>query len=146
MSFWNEQREESLKELVAGGITGSQIASDLGTTRNAVIGKISRMGLVRPPRQYQPRVKRKQSSADHSLKVRVAFTKIAIPPVQEPVYSDLQKCSLMELNEHTCRWPVGNPGDPGFFFCGATPVDELPYCAYHSRIAYSPASERKKAA
>jgi GcrA cell cycle regulator len=46
------------------------------------------------------------------------------------------KCTLMELNRHTCRWPLGNPSQEDFGFCGAEPIDDRPYCAPHCRIAY----------
>jgi GcrA cell cycle regulator len=45
-------------------------------------------------------------------------------------------CSLMELTADTCRWPVGDPGQPGFYFCGAQPADDKPYCWRHDNIAH----------
>jgi len=48
-----------------------------------------------------------------------------------------QRLSLLELNEATCHWPVGDPSSPEFFFCGGKALTSLPYCAYHSRIALS---------
>jgi GcrA cell cycle regulator len=55
-----------------------------------------------------------------------------------------QRRTLLELNENTCRWPIGDPASAEFFFCGGQPITSLPYCAHHSRIAYQPASERRK--
>jgi hypothetical protein len=49
-------------------------------------------------------------------------------------------CSLEELDGTTCRFPVGDPGEPGFHFCGEAPIDRYPYCARHTRIAYQPDS------
>ena len=49
-----------------------------------------------------------------------------------------QRKTLLELNEKTCHWPVGDPGSAEFFFCGGEAVNDLPYCAYHSRVAYQP--------
>ena len=51
--------------------------------------------------------------------------------------------TLLELNEETCRWPIGDPGHPDFFFCGGQTITGLPYCAYHSRVAYQPAHMRR---
>ena len=55
-----------------------------------------------------------------------------------------QRLSLLELNESTCHWPVGDPGSPDFFFCGGKALNALPYCAHHSRVAYQPASDRRR--
>jgi GcrA cell cycle regulator len=55
-----------------------------------------------------------------------------------------QRRTILELNEQTCRWPVGDPGSTEFFFCGGNPLAGLPYCAYHSRVAYQPASDRRR--
>jgi GcrA cell cycle regulator len=55
-----------------------------------------------------------------------------------------QRRTLLELNQDTCRWPIGDPASPEFFFCGGKPLTGLPYCGYHSRVAYQPASERRR--
>jgi GcrA cell cycle regulator len=49
-----------------------------------------------------------------------------------------QRLSLLELNEATCHWPIGDPSSPDFFFCGGKVLTGLPYCAQHSRVAYQP--------
>jgi GcrA cell cycle regulator len=56
-----------------------------------------------------------------------------------------QRRTILELTEQTCRWPVGDPGSSDFFFCGGNTLNALPYCAYHSRVAYQPASDRRRA-
>ena len=55
-----------------------------------------------------------------------------------------QRKTLLQLTEKTCRWPVGDPGSTDFFFCGGDTVNDLPYCSYHSRVAYQPASDRRR--
>ena len=55
-----------------------------------------------------------------------------------------QRLSLLELNEATCHWPVGDPSSPEFFFCGGKALASLPYCAHHSRVAYQPAGDRRR--
>ena len=54
-----------------------------------------------------------------------------------------QRRTLLELTEETCRWPIGDPGHADFFFCGGPPISGLPYCAYHSRVAYQPPNVRR---
>jgi len=54
-----------------------------------------------------------------------------------------QRRTLLELNEDTCRWPIGDPGSADFFFCGGQSLTGLPYCAHHSRVAYQPANSRR---
>ncbi len=55
-----------------------------------------------------------------------------------------QRCSLLELGEDKCRWPIGDPGAPEFFFCGGKPIEGLPYCGYHSRVAYQAPADRRR--
>jgi GcrA cell cycle regulator len=57
-----------------------------------------------------------------------------------------QRLTLLELNEATCHWPIGDPSSSEFFFCGGKALAALPYCAHHSRIAYQPASDRRRPA
>ena len=67
----------------------------------------------------------------------------AEPALIENIIPIGQRCSLLELNESKCRWPIGDPGSVEFFFCGGPPVEGLPYCNYHSRVAYQPATARR---
>jgi GcrA cell cycle regulator len=67
-------------------------------------------------------------------------------PEAEPIDNVIplgQRRSLLELTEDTCRWPIGDPGSPDFYFCGGPAITSLPYCAYHSRVAYQPANARR---
>jgi GcrA cell cycle regulator len=54
------------------------------------------------------------------------------------------RVSILELTEATCRWPLGDPGKDGFGYCGSQTKNELPYCPYHARLAYQPASDRRR--
>jgi GcrA cell cycle regulator len=56
---------------------------------------------------------------------------------EQPIYNG-HRCSLFELTEEKCRWPIGNPGAADFCFCGNEPIRGLPYCVGHTRIAYRP--------
>src|ERR1700722_11688922 len=66
------------------------------------------------------------------------------PELIENIIPIGQRCSLLELNDSKCRWPIGDPGSVEFFFCGGMPIDGLPYCSYHSRVAYQPAADRRR--
>ena len=156
---WTDERVETLKKLWAEGHSASQIAAELGgVTRNAVIGKVHRLGLAgraKSPSSAAPRP-RKPRAASHMMRVpRTSMrgnTALAhaydldIEPEPELIDNVIplgQRRSLLELTEETCRWPIGDPGTPDFFFCGGPTITSLPYCAYHSRVAYQPTNLRR---
>jgi GcrA cell cycle regulator len=156
---WTDERVETLKKLWADGLSASQIAAELGgITRNAVIGKVHRLGLsgrAKSPSSAAPRP-RKSRAASQMLRVSRSSmrgnTALAhayeLDVESEPELIDNviplgQRRSLLELTEETCRWPIGDPGTADFFFCGGPAITSLPYCAYHSRIAYQPANARR---
>ena len=154
---WTDERVELLKKLWADELSASQIAGELGgITRNAVIGKVHRLGLsgrAKSPSSSAPRARKPRS---HMLRVSRASMRgntalaLAYEMEPEPVeqYDNVipigQRRTLLELTENTCRWPIGDPASSEFFFCGGPPITGLPYCAHHSRIAYQPATERRK--
>jgi GcrA cell cycle regulator len=156
---WTEERVEQLKKLWADGLSASQIAAQLGNiTRNAVIGKVHRLGLsgrAKSPSSSAPRP-RKPRSASHMLRISRPSMRgntalahayeMELEPDPVPYDNVIpigQRRTLLELNEDTCRWPIGDPGSAEFFFCGGNTVTSLPYCAYHSRVAYQPAGSRR---
>ncbi|KAB2878652.1 MAG: GcrA cell cycle regulator [Pseudorhodoplanes sp.] len=154
---WTDERVELLKKLWADGLSASQIAAELGgITRNAVIGKVHRLGLsgrAKNPSSAAPRPRKPRHS--HMVRVRSAMrgnTALAYsydveteaePEVIDNIIPIGQRRSLLELNENTCRWPIGDPAGPDFFFCGGTPVAGHPYCGYHVRVAYQPPAQRR---
>jgi GcrA cell cycle regulator len=156
---WTDERVEQLKKLWADGLSASQIAAQLGNiTRNAVIGKVHRLGLsgrAKSPSSAAPRP-RKPRSASHMLRISRPSMRgnnalahaydMELEPDPVPYDNVIpigQRRTLLELNEETCRWPIGDPGSAEFFFCGGNTVTSLPYCAYHSRVAYQPAASRR---
>ena len=153
---WTDERVELLKKLWSDGLSASQIAAELGgITRNAVIGKVHRLGLsgrAKSPSSAAPRP-RKARTSGHMLRVSRpqirGNTALAYDYEMEPEPELLeipveQRKTLLQLNEATCHWPVGDPGSPDFFFCGGQSNEGSPYCNYHSRVAYQPASERRR--
>lgn len=160
--MWTDERVELLKKLWNDGLSASQIAVELGgITRNAVIGKVHRLGLsgrAKTPAAAVPRQRKARPAAAPMLRVaRPAVrgnTALARAPVYEVDYEPEadavgnvvvmgERCSLLELGEGKCRWPVGDPGSNDFFFCGGRTSDGLPYCSYHARIAYQPVDRRR---
>jgi len=159
---WTDERVELLRKLWTEGLSASQIAMRMGgVTRNAVIGKVHRLGLsgrARPARPARPKVARHRShgvSAGHAYALRgnVAF-KMApeVEPEPEPepeplptlVVAEGEPVTIMSLSERTCRWPIGDPTDPDFRFCGRLPASGMPYCRDHARIAYQPLQDRRR--
>src|SRR5947208_5460942 len=156
---WTDERVELLKKLWSDGLSASQIAAELGgITRNAVIGKVHRLGLsgrAKSPSSAAPRP-RKARAHTHMLRVSLpavrgnnalahAFESDIEPEPQlvDNVIPIGQRRTILELTEETCRWPIGDPGTPDFFFCGGQTITGLPYCAYHSRVAYQPPNMRR---
>ena len=157
---WTDERVELLKKLWADGLSASQIAAELGgITRNAVIGKVHRLGLsgrAKSPSSSAPRP-RKARAHSHMMRVprpsmrgntalaqAYEYEAEPEPELLDNIIPIGQRRTLLELTEDTCRWPIGDPATPEFFFCGGTPVTGLPYCHYHSRVAYQPAVDRRR--
>jgi GcrA cell cycle regulator len=157
---WTDERVELLKKLWQDGLSASQIAAELGgITRNAVIGKVHRLGLsgrakspsssaprARKPRSHMMRVPRTMSRGNTALALAYEMEPEPEPELIENIIPIGQRRTLLELTDATCRWPIGDPASSEFFFCGGAPLNGLPYCSYHSRVAYQPASDRRRPA
>jgi GcrA cell cycle regulator len=161
-TFWTTNSVELLTKLWADGLSASQIAAELGgISRNSVIGKVHRLGLPgRPKRPAGTRLRRRKPRSQGATMrtVRPSIrgnTTLALmhafesergpePEVIENIIPIGQRCSTLELREGKCRWPIGDPSTPDFFFCGGKTSEGLPYCGYHSRIAYQPATDRRR--
>lgn len=151
-SVWTDERVTLLKRLWTEGLSASQIAGRLGNgvTRNAVIGKISRLNLAQRARPSTPR----KSPIERAKRVRptVSVTPRApqvkaqpIEPQPRPVpqpeplkLSEDGRVTILHLSDKTCKWPIGDPGAEDFCFCGHKPREGSPYCEYHARLAYQP--------
>jgi len=157
---WTDDRVEQLKKLWEAGLSASQIAAELGNiTRNAVIGKVHRLGLsgrAKSPSSAAPR-QRKVRPAQHMMRINRPSSRgntalahaFEVEAEPDPIAYDNvvpmnQRRTLLELTEDTCHWPIGDPSSPEFFFCGGKALASLPYCAHHSRVAYQPAGDRRR--
>ena len=155
---WTEDRVEMLKKLWTEGLSASQIARQMGgVTRNAVIGKVHRLGLSgratparvttakvntasQPSRPSQPSI----AGSNLSYQADEKLHPIEETENPEPILSQEERTSVLNLTEHTCKWPVGDPGTKNFHFCGARSKSGNPYCETHAVQAYQPVERRRK--
>lgn len=136
---WTEDRVTLLKKLWGEGRTAAEIAKELGgVTRNAVIGKAHRLKLSNRVSPIQQNTKKSVKSAD--TKKPPSRTK-AVLKREEDI--KIIGVSMAELKERMCRWPIGDPREPGFQFCGCDSVAGLPYCDDHAKIAYQTSSRSR---
>ncbi len=152
---WTEDRVGALKKLWLEGQSASQIAKQLGggVTRNAVIGKVHRLGLsgraapsqparaaFRPsrPRPAQPTQAPSAPRRIEAVQPRVAA---AAPSVPAPMPDLPGTATVMTLGAHMCKWPIGDPSSSEFSFCGRR-ASEGVYCVEHARVAYQPQVKR----
>ena len=142
---WTYERIEILKKLWEEGLTASRIAAELGdVTRNAVIGKAHRLGL-------SGRMISKSSSSGISIirkkRVNISQSQKVIdiaPIIDEPMNPTV----FQDIRDGLCRWPLGEPEDINFKFCGRNTKEGIVYCQSHYKQAYQPLSkvrERRKA-
>lgn len=145
---WTAERIALLKSRFEAGLSCREIADDIGVSRNAVIGKLSRLNLMREKSGDARRPARNDAAKGHRPRTAPRLlTLYAEPPPaadDEPIHNG-HCCSLLELSEERCRWPISTPGAEDFCFCGNTPVEGLPYCAGHTRLAYRPGSRHRVA-
>ncbi|MFN0217289.1 MAG: GcrA family cell cycle regulator [Hyphomicrobium sp.] len=158
---WTDDRVELLKKLWSEGLSASQIAGRLGSvTRNAVIGKVHRLGLsgrattsrmkshrprLRMAHQKRPVKPRFAQSGNPAVRALYAMDAEAyVPPAEELVIPLAERKSIQTLTECSCRWPIGDPQMADFHFCGKTKVVGLPYCEVHARRAFQPAAPRRR--
>ncbi len=140
---WTDERIDRLKQMWAEGLSASQIARALGeVTRNAVIGKVHRLGLA--GRATAPRPERPRPTPQPRMHVpRVAVMR-AEAVVEEPLEPmPLDPVRVEHLNAALCHWPMGDPSSPEFRFCGRKSKQGSPYCEAHVRLAYQPAQSRR---
>ncbi len=145
---WTTERVELLKNHFEAGLSCRQIAVSIGVSRNAVIGKLSRLGLTRGEFIGEPRLPKKERAAKTTPRLQYQMLRSVYersePVLVAPVVSE-HRCSLFELSEQRCRWPISTPGAEDFCFCGNTPLEGAPYCAGHTRLAYRAGSRQRVA-
>ena len=185
---WTDERVDKLKELWGDGMSASQIAKILGgVTRNAVIGKVHRLGLSNrgtasggQPAPDEAKPASKPAKPSRPAKAAAEPKDTAAVPVEvkpapvvvrtQPVIRDAtqprapglptpeeqaaratlveiekiaRRLDLLSLTERTCKWPIGDPTEESFHFCGLPSVAGKPYCEHHVAVAFQPMSTRR---
>ena len=160
---WTDERVELLKKLWIDGLSASQIAAQLGgVPGNAFRGMghgliVSARPKRAPPTRRPPTAGRAASpphrpaartyvAGNTALKIHAHPAPRRVPspvPIEDLVVPISLNVSLMDLNDSMCKWPIGDPTAENFCFCGHRNFNGLPYCEYHSRIAYQPVERRR---
>jgi GcrA cell cycle regulator len=147
---WTDERVATLKKLWLEGLSASQIAKQLGgVTRNAVIGKVHRLGLSGRAAPSQPSrtiFKTPRAPRPVSAPQPRRLEAHAPQPLPRPLIFDEAPgmATVLTLGAHMCKWPIGDPSADSFTFCGRRNEGDGPYCPQHAQVAYQPAQSRKK--
>ena len=143
---WTAERVELLKIHFAAGLSCREIADDIGVSRNAVIGKLSRLNLTREKAGDARRPARTDAANQPRPRSvpRLQYRLLQTAANEEPIHN-AHRCSLLDLSDERCRWPISTPGAADFCFCGNPPIKGLPYCAGHTRLAYRPGLRQRVA-
>tara|TARA_B100000795_G_C22463319_1_gene310072 strand:+ start:23 stop:523 length:501 start_codon:yes stop_codon:yes gene_type:complete len=144
---WNDEKVDKLKELWGKGSTASQIAEIIGgISRNAVIGKAHRLNLSSKikTRNASSSQDFDNNSGENNSKQRQGkkskFKSLLIENDFEPENPK----KLEELDESSCKWPVGHPEEKQFYFCGRSSLKDFSYCKLHLLYAYQPKGRKEE--
>lgn len=154
---WSTEQVTCLRALWNEGMTASRIAAQIGATRNAVIGKVHRLGLAGRPRPVSatPRVRSSKGAAEQSGQRKMTLThmpfvmqfdrNLALAPILETITQPRieavvipisERVTIQDLGLGMCRWPLGDPLTPEFRYCGSRCDPAGPYCIGHKQMAY----------
>ena len=145
---WNEEKITKLKELWGNGCTASQIAEILGgVSRNAVIGKANRLNLsskiksktVSSDQRFQNNTNEKNNTKQ-KVGRKSRFKSLIIEKDFEPENPK----KLEELTDNDCKYPIGHPDEPGFYFCGRSSLKDFSYCRLHLLFSYQSRNKKEE--
>ena len=145
---WNEEKVEKLKELWGKGSTASQIAEIIGgISRNAVIGKAHRLNLSSKikTRNASSSQNFDNSSEENSSKQKRGRKSKFQSLIIEKDFEPENPKQLEDLDESSCKWPIGHPDEKSFYFCGRSSLKDFSYCKLHLLYAYQPKGKKDEA-
>ena len=144
---WTEEKVAKLKELWGKGNTASQIAEIIGgISRNAVIGKAHRLNL-------SAKIKTRTASSNKNFDSNLDEKNIKNRRVRRSKFKSLiiekdfepeNPKQLEELDENSCKWPIGHPDEKSFYFCGRSSLKDFSYCKLHLLYAYQPKGKKEE--
>ena len=143
---WNEEKVTKLKELWGKGNTASQIAEIIGgISRNAVIGKAHRLNLSSKikTRSVSSTQNAYENAGENSLKQRRGRRSKFQSLIIEKDFEPENPKKLEELDENSCKWPIGHPEEEKFYFCGRSSLKDFSYCKLHLLYAYQPKGKKE---
>ncbi len=145
---WTDEKVAKLKELWGKGNTASEIAQIIGgISRNAVIGKAHRLNL-------SAKIKTRAAASSQNFDIsanekniqktkrgrKSKFKSLIIEKDFEPENPK----QLEELDENSCKWPIGHPDEKSFYFCGRSSLKDFSYCKLHLLYAYQPKGKKEE--
>ena len=144
---WNEEKVNKLKELWGKGSTASQIAEIIGgISRNAVIGKAHRLNLSAKIKTRSASTSQnfKNDKEDNDPKQKQGRKSKFQSLIIEKDFEPENPKKLEELDESSCKWPVGHPEEETFYFCGRSSLKDFSYCRLHLLYAYQPKGRKEE--
>lgn len=151
---WTDEAVEELKKMWDKGMTTGQIAKALNVTKNSIIGKVHRLCLTARPspiKKSSDKTEKKATTPKQAKEVKKETTK-SVSKKETSVVAETEKkvapvveetnIPLVKLDNHTCRWPMGDPRDEDFCFCGKRIKTGQTYCEEHAAVAYVKAGKK----